>query len=104
MTHSLLVLLSIFVGIVGANFFGKLSSSNAFDIVGNTIAGVFGSILFIKSFGRMGFDPNAVLALGEFHVLLFVLNLVVSLSGGGLAIYIANKIQQRINEKNNICT
>ena len=51
MTETLISLLSILLGIVGANSTGFVFKKYSFGVVGNTIAGVFGSILLIKSFG-----------------------------------------------------
>ena len=98
MTQSIIVLLSILAGIIGANLFAKLFKMYAFGITGNTIIGVFGSILFIKLFGRLGFDANAIMESGEANISLLILNITVSLIGGGIAVFIAVKIKNRMDK------
>ena len=99
MTQSIIALLSILAGIIGANLFGKYFKKHSFGIIGNTISGVFGSILFIKSFGRLGFDENSIIETGEVNMMLLVLNIAVSLIGGGIAVFIAAKIKNRMNKR-----
>jgi len=94
MTQTIIALLSIIAGILGANIFGK----NHFDITGRTLAGVFGSIFFIKSLGRLGFNPNAIMQNGTTHLLLFVINMLVSFFGGVIAVKIALKIRGKMNQ------
>ena len=98
MTDTLISLISIFVGILGANFTGFVLKKYSFGSIGNTIAGVFGSILFIKLFGRLGFDPKSIVALGNFHMGLFILNSVVSFLGGSLAVIAISKLKNRMNK------
>jgi uncharacterized membrane protein YeaQ/YmgE (transglycosylase-associated protein family) len=91
MTPTLISLLSILMGIIGANTTGKVFRKFSTGLIGNTIAGVFGSILLIKSFGRLGFDPMAIISSGTVNYKLFLLNSMVSFLGGALlliAIYI----------------
>lgn len=102
MTQTIIALLSILAGIIGANIFGRVFSEYSFDITGNTISGVFGSIFFIKSFGRLGFDPNSIMRTDELNILLFTVNLVVSLIAGGIAVFIANRIKKRMNKNKTI--
>ncbi len=98
MTQTILALSSILAGIIGANIFGRVFSKYSFNITGNTISGVFGSIFFIKSFGRLGFDPNSIMRTDELNILLFTVNLVVSLIAGGIAVFIANRIKNGMNK------
>lgn len=84
MTPTLIALISISIGIIGANATGFFFQKYTLKLIGNTIAGVFGSILFIKSFGRLGFDPMAIVNTGTVNYKLFILNSVVSFCGGGL--------------------
>ena len=98
MTGSLISLLSIIAGIIGANIFGKIFKKYSFGITGNTIAGVFGSILFIKSFGRLGFDASAIVESGELNMMLLAINLAISLTGGMAAVFIANRIKNSMNK------
>ena len=88
MTATVISLLSILIGIIGANAYGFLFKKRAFSIVGNTISGVFGSILFIKTFGRLGFDPNSIIASNDFSYWLLSINLIVSFLGGILTVYL----------------
>ncbi len=100
MTNTLLALLSISIGIIGANIFAFIFKKYSFQITGNTIIGVFGSVFFIKSFGRLGFSPTFVTAGGNFHLNLFILNLTVSFFGGVLGLVILKKILSSIKTEN----
>jgi len=99
MTATLISLISIFIGILGANTAGFYFKKYSFGIIGNTIAGVFGSIFFIKSLGRLGFDPISILKSGNINYILFIINLMVSLLGGITAIILAKKINKLMNTK-----
>jgi len=96
MTGTLISLISILVGIIAANSFGYIIKKYSFGIMGNTIAGVFGSVFLIKSFGRLGFDPWSIMNNGDFDGLRLTINIVVSALGGvgGLifAKFLSNKI------------
>ncbi len=98
MTQSIIALLSILAGIIGANLFGKFFRKYSFGIIGNTISGVFGSVLFIKSLGRLGFDENSIMETGEANMLLLIVNIAVSVIGGGIAVFIAATIKNRMNK------
>ncbi len=93
MTDTLISLISILIGIIGANLMGFVFKKYSFDLVGNTIAGVFGSIFFIKSFGRLGFDPSAIMESGSTNIALFLINAAVSFGGGVVAVFIAKKLK-----------
>ncbi|NOR26970.1 MAG: hypothetical protein GQ540_00405 [Lutibacter sp.] len=94
MTQTLISLISIIIGIIGANLAGLILKKYTLGIIGNTIAGVFGSILFIKSFGRLGFDPNAIMKLGNINLYLFIINIVVSFFGGVIAVILIQKFKK----------
>jgi len=94
MTQTIIALLSIVAGILGGHVFG----SNKLGFTAKTIAGVFGSIFFIKSFARLGFDANTIMQNGTTDSVLFFVNMIVSFLGGGLAAYIAIKIEHKITE------
>ncbi|CAM3297875.1 hypothetical protein [Zobellia roscoffensis] len=97
MTDTLISLLSILIGITGAYSTARIFKKYSFGIIGNTIAGVFGSILFIKSFGRLGFNPQSIMEFGEFHLTLFIINLVVSFLGGSLTVILISKLKHKMN-------
>lgn len=99
MTDTLISLISIFIGIIGANIIGFLLKKYSFGLIGNTIAGVFGSIFLIKSFGRLGFNPFAIMQNGTFHSSLFIINCIVSFLGGILGLIIIKRIANRMNRK-----
>lgn len=99
MTDTLISLISIMIGILGANLTGFIFKKYSFDLVGNTIAGVFGSILIIKSFGRLGFDPTSIMELGNTNWFLFFINAIASFSGGALSIIFIKKLQTDMNTK-----
>ena len=52
MTATLISLISIVIGIIGANLLGLFYKKYSFGLAGNTIAGVFGCIISIKFFGQ----------------------------------------------------
>ena len=100
MTQTIIALLSITAGIIGANVFGQIFKKHGLGITGNTILGVFGSILIIKSFGRFGFDTNSIMETGEPNIILFTINIIVSLIGGGIAVFVANRIKSGLKNTN----
>ena len=99
MTDTLIALMSILIGIIGANLMGFLYKKYSFGLTGNTIAGVFGSILCIKSFGRLGFDPISIMETGNTNWLLFCLNCVVSFLGGVVAIVLLKEFKRVMDTK-----
>jgi len=99
MTHTLISLISIIVGIIGANVAGLILKKYTLGITGNTIAGVFGSVLLIKSFGRLGFNPNAIMNLGSINFNLLSINILVSFLGGVIAVILIQKLKARMNKE-----
>ena len=102
MTDTLISLISILIGIIGANSAGYILKKYSFGLIGNTIAGVFGSIFLIKTLGRFGFNPFAIMADGMFHVWLFIINCIVSLLGGALAVILIKKLKNKMNNNNKV--
>ena len=98
MTHTLISLISILFGIIGANSAWIILKKYSFGIIGNTIAGVFGSIFLIKSFGRLGFNPTAILQKEMTNYYLFAINLFVSFLGGLLAVLMLQKLKKMLNK------
>ena len=99
MNPSSLSLLSILVGIIAANLFAYFKPKYSLDAVGNSIAGVFGSVLFIKSFGRLGFSPLDIVDATHFNVFPFILNLAVSAIGGMAFLFFVNKLKAYFTNK-----
>ena len=99
MTHTLISLLSILMGIIGANGAGYFFKKYSFGLTGNTIAGVFGSILLIKTFGRFGLDPKFILQTGTVDYLLLISNFFVSVLGGAIALLVIFKLKNILNRK-----
>lgn len=97
MTDTLISIISIMIGIIGANITGFVFRKYSFGIVGNTIAGVFGSIFLIKSIGRLGFDPKSIMQLGSVDVSLFIINSVVSFFGGIIALILIHRLKNKMN-------
>ncbi len=81
MTETIISLLSIIVGIVGTVIFARIYTTSFSGITLPTICGVFGSILFIKVFSRLGFSPNHITH-SHSKILLLLLNFAVSILGG----------------------
>lgn len=101
MTATLISLISILTGIIGANLTAFTFKKYAFGIIGNTISGVFGSILFIKLFGRLGFDPFTIVQANTINIKLLILNLIVSFLGGAIALILIKKLKKILNKNNN---
>lgn len=99
MTDTLISLISILVGIIGANSTSLFFKKYSFGLIGNTIAGVFGSVFFIKSIGRLGFSPQAIMHTGSAKLGLFSLNMMVSFCGGLLAVILLSKLATKFNYK-----
>jgi len=97
MTLTVIVLLSIVFSIVGSNTFGYLKPNYDLGFSGNTIAAVFGGVFFIKSFGRLGFNPKSIMASGEVDFVLLAINLIVSVLGGVLAVYLGVRLKHKMN-------
>jgi len=93
MTTTIISLVSIFIGIIAANVFASVYPKHSFGIIGNTIAGVFGSIFLIKSFGRLGFSPFFIVHNGYFNIYLFLINCLVSLLGGVIALILIKRLK-----------
>ncbi|EGV45041.1 hypothetical protein BZARG_355 [Bizionia argentinensis JUB59] len=98
MTGTLISLISIFIGIVGANLMGYFKKKYALGFTGNTLVGVFGSILLVKSFGRIGFSPWDIIYNDGFNINLFIINCVVSFLGGALGVVVVKKIMKKLNK------
>ncbi|WP_298499696.1 hypothetical protein [uncultured Algibacter sp.] len=99
MTGTLISLISVFIGIIAANVFGYFKKNYSFGFTGNTLIGVFGSIFLIKSFGRLGFDPWSIMENEIFDITRFIINCLVSLLGGVLALIIIRKTYNVMNKK-----
>lgn len=97
MIASFISLISILFGIIGAIGVGWLYKEKSSGITGDTIIGVFSSVLFIKSFGRLGFDPNYIMASGVVDYWLLAINLAVSLIGGAVGVLIVSWLKNKIS-------
>ena len=100
MTSTLISLTSILIGIIGGNCIAYIFKKYLFGMIGNTIAGVFGSIFLIKSFGRLGFDPQSIMHLGTVNLNLFIINAVVSFIGGSFAVVLISMLKNKMNANN----
>lgn len=100
MTATIISLLSILIGIVGANITELIFKNYSFGIIGNTIAGVFGSIFLIKSIGRLGFNPNTIMQSGTINIILLLINLIVSFCGGVIAVILLKKLKILMSKNN----
>ena len=97
MTHTLVSLISIVIGIIGGNTAGYFFNKYSFGLVGNTIVGVFGSVFLIKSLGRLGFSPKFIVHAGNVDFFLFTLNAVVSFLGGAFGLLFIYKLKKKMN-------
>ena len=99
MTETSISLLSILVGIISVNLYAYFLNKKQFGFTGNTIIGVFGSILFIKSFSRLGFTPTDVMMNHQINIFPFILNLMVSTLGGILLFLLAAYLYKKTSSK-----
>ncbi|MBP8793435.1 MAG: hypothetical protein KBE41_02460 [Lutibacter sp.] len=102
MTATLISLFSILIGIIGANATAFIFKKYTFGSIGNTIAGVFGSIFFIKLFGRLGFDPFSIVQTGNINLILLSINLIVSFIGGAIALILIKKLKIKLNKNSTL--
>ena|SRR5690625_3201557 len=96
MTDTLISLISIFIGLISANIYGYFKKKIALGFIGNTISGIFGSILFIKIFGRLGFGPKEIMDSGTTNLLLFSINIIASILGGILGLVLARTFKNKM--------
>ncbi|MBE7633077.1 hypothetical protein [Tenacibaculum finnmarkense] len=99
MTATLISLISILIGIFGANIMGYCFKKYSFGLTGNTIAGVFGSVFLIKSFGRLGFSPKFIVQVEHINYALFSLNSSVSFLGGAVAVFLIYQLKNKLGKK-----
>ena len=97
MTGALISIISVFIGIISANLTGYFHRNSSFGFTGNTLVGVFGGIFFVKTFGRLGFDPWSIMANGTFHSSLFIINCLVSALGGVLGLLFIKWVYVKMN-------
>jgi len=97
MTGTLISIISVFIGIITANLFGSIKKKYSFGFTGNTLAGVFGSIFFIKTFGRLGFDPWSIAAHGTFNSALFIIKGLVSALGAIIGLIAIKLLERKLN-------
>ncbi len=50
----------------------------------------------------MGFDPNSIMRAGELNIMLLIVNIVISLIAGGVAVFIANRMKNWMNKNNTL--
>lgn len=98
MTDTLISIISIFVGMIGANLLAIFFKKYSLQFIGNTISGIFGSIFFIKMFSRLGFDPMTIMKTGNVNGFLFTVNMIVSLFGGAIGLLSAKWIIAKMNK------
>lgn len=98
MTETLISLISILIGIIASNLFGYFKKAYSFGLVGNTIIGVFGSILVLKAFGRLGFNPWSITKNGSIEIDLFLINIAISAIGGILGLIATKFITSKLKK------
>lgn len=89
------------MGIIGSNLMARIYPKFTLGLTGNTIIGVFGSVLFIKSLGRFGIDPKIIMANGQVSIYLLILNFIIAILGGGISLAMISIINKKIQKKNN---
>lgn len=99
MTATLISLISIFMGIIGANSTNYLLKKYSSGFIGNTILGVFGSVFFNKIFGRLGFSPKFIIEFDSINSILFTINIIVSFLGGIIAVILISIVKNKIAKR-----
>jgi len=99
MTATLISLISVFIGIIAGVLTGIMFKKRSNGLIGNVLAGVFGSIFLIKSIGRLGVDPMSIVISGEVNMYLFIGNILLSFIGGMVGVIIASLIRKLILKK-----
>lgn len=102
MTTTLIAIISVFMGIFGGIVTPFIFKKYDLGFSGNTIVGVFGSIFFIKSLGRLGISPNQIIHNGYINPILLSLNLLISVIGGSIAVLLIYKLKTKLNPSLNI--
>lgn len=98
MTDTLISIISIFIGIIGANLLSILKKKYSLGFTGNVITGIFGSIFLVKFFGRLGFGPQFIMETGTVNISLFTINILVSLIGGAIGLFLAFLVIHKLNK------
>lgn len=98
MTGTLISLISIVIGIIAANLMGYFKEQYTFGVIGNTLIGVFGSVLLIKSFGRLGFNPWSIMNDGDFDGFRLAINMLVSAIGGVFGLVFAKWLKGKLSK------
>lgn len=99
MTETSISLASILSGVLGANILGYFFPKYSFGITGNSIAGVFGGVFFIKMIGRLGINPTSIVHSVDAYYWLLFLNLLISFLGGFTAIVIAKTLKNKADKR-----
>lgn len=94
MTETSISLFSILIGITGALLCSWCKPKYSLAVTGNIIVGVFGSILFIKLFGRLGFAPNIITQSNHPYILLSI-NLLCSVLGSVSLLLLASYFHKK---------
>ena len=93
MNPSLIALLSIVFGILGGQLYAHRVRWTM-DLLWNTSAGVFGSILCIKIVGRLGFNPSSIV--NQDSLVLLMINLTFSFLGGILGVILLRIFREKM--------
>ena len=93
MVATVVSLVSILVGVIAANVFGFVFRKHAFDSIGNSIAGVFGSVFLMKTFRLL----TAMTTISKKQVWLVIL---VSIIGSIVMTIMLKQIQVKIFKNN----
>jgi len=98
MTATLISIISILIGIIGANAMRLFFPKYSFGFRGNTILGVFGSAFLIKFIGRLGFDPESIMQTGVVDFSLFFINVLISFIGGMLLVFCVKSLKNKMDK------
>jgi hypothetical protein len=94
MTQTLISLLNIIFGLLGANILALAYKKYSLGFTGNTISGVFGSVLFVKSFSRLGLS---IPLSGDMDLTLIIVNFLLSFLAGAFGLFLIYFIKMKLN-------
>jgi len=100
MNESLISLISILLGVISTNLYAYVKRKKYFNFTGNSILGVFGSVLFTKSLTYLGINPMNIMISGALNFKLLILNFTISIFGAILIMLLFKKIYIKINTGN----
>lgn len=99
MVASLISLTAILIGIISANITGFIFKKYYFGLTANTIIGVFGSVFFMKFFGRLGLKPDLVVYQENVNYFILIGIFLLAAIGAVIALLFSFKFKRFVKNK-----